>query len=79
MDPEKDHGLGKIEGDRMYQRKDIMILGEQMVRVLHCEDIVPHICLQKFFLEIMHKLRPGLTSLYCSCFYCFSKIGFLSF
>ena len=47
MDP----GLGKIVGDRMYQGKDIMILGEQMVRVLQCEYVVPHICLQNFSLR----------------------------
>ena len=70
MDP----GLGRIVGDRMYQRKGIMILREQMVRALQCEYIVPHICLRKLFLEIIHKLRPGLTSLYCSFLLFFLKL-----
>ena len=48
MDP----GWSKTVGDRMYQRKDIMILGEQTVRVLQCEYIVPHICLQNFSLRL---------------------------
>ena len=70
MDP----GLGRIVGDRMYQRKGVMILREQMVRALQCEYIVPHICLRKLFLEIIHKLRPGLTSLYCSFLPFFLKL-----
>lgn len=42
--------------------------GQGVTMWIHCSSYL----LAKFFLEIIHKLRPGLTSLYCSCFYCFS-------